>query len=1369
MKKITIILFLLISLVWWGKSAENPFYFSTLNLKDGLSQLSVFRIYQDSEGFMWFATRNGLNRYDGTTMKVYKHSSDDPNSLSNNHLKSITGDKDGYLWIGAINGVSRLDLRTDQIKTYKGQAFEGLSHRTSVWINDLFIDSENRLWVASQTGLFLYSPDTDDFKRFNPKELESHNYYVKTYQDTQGNLLFGSGGGLFIFNADLEFVARYSMNNTDTDVMLTGNYITAIYESEPGCYWVGTREHGLNKVDHRNGRVTRFTSLNSKLGNDHIREITSYNGQIIVGSWDGLILIDPRTDEITRYTNYDEKKGGLNHFSVYSLFVDNNHTLWVGTYSGGVSFYNPLNSRFQRLDPKGSTNLFFGIFGSMDYQEDHTLWIASEGGGLLELDLQTKRFTNHLLEPGAKMINDINIIKSVMVEGDTVWCGTQRGTIYQFNTRTQRFSLFYNYNKNISIYKIERGHDGSLWTATTDNPGFVQLIRDGNKVRAAETNVPIASARCFLELRENVFLIGTHLAGLVLYDKKTGTLTRYNSNQTSPYYFPNEYITGLVKESSGTVWVATHGGGLCLFDEKRGLIEHLTVNDGLSDDNICSVIRGKDGKLWLSTGQGISSFDPDTREFTNYTDRNEIGSNEFTIIGGICLPDGEIYFSGSEEILSFDPQKLVYNTEIPPVAFTSLTVNNAEIKPGDSSPLLKENINHIAEITLKANQNNFSIGYVALNYLFPYQNRYAYKLDGYDTDWNYVGNRKEAFYTNLKPGKYVFHVKAANNDGLWNQEGKSVALYIRTPLWQTPWAITLYILVFLLIVSSFSYYLYRKRQLEHDLQEKQKEQERQEEFHQSKIRMFTNFSHELRTPLTLILSPLEEILQHVELGGGLKRSIPLIYNNAQRLLLLVNQLMDLRKDQTGSLQLRISNDNLYLFVQEIYIAFNQIAERNRIRFQLEASDTQINGWFDRSLLEKVLFNLLSNAFKHTVAGESVTIHLHTYNSAELQERMPEDYMQLMKNKGDTFAYITVEDTGGGISEQEKQHIFSPFFQGKNERDPNVAGTGIGLSLVLSIVKLHQGVIWLEDNQPKGSVFRVVIPVSYSVYKDEQIVEEKQSPMISSGVNEIKDIQDWEPLKQRYQILLAEDNTEVREYIRQRLEPYFEVLEADNGVSALNQITEVLPDLVISDIMMPQMDGLTLCSTIKQDIRTSHIPVIIITAKSMVIHIKEGFQSGADDYIVKPFNMEVLLYRVRAILKSRERLRELYGKKFSLESLGIETTSADELFMKKFFEVIETHITNPGLNVDFLCQEIGMGRASFYRKLKAITDLSPIELIRNKRLEIAARLLMETDMTVSEISYQVGFNSNTYFATCFKEQYSLSPTEYVQMQKDSQTQ
>ncbi|KAA6343139.1 Sensor histidine kinase TodS, partial [termite gut metagenome] len=1266
---------------------------------------------------------------------------------------------------GTMNGLNRLNLQTNQITRYNQDAFSSSNEHKNVWITDLYIDKQENLWIAANKGLYIYQSDANAFQVIDPDGELHQKHIVSIKQDSRGNMLIGTmQDGLYIYDENRQFVHQYKKDNSKES--LTGNYITAIYEDLQGYYWIGTRQSGLNKIDKSSGMVSSFTTHNSHIGNEYIRNIIEYEGNLVLCTWDGLTILNPQTNLFSRYTNYEKEKGGLNHFSVYSTYVDKANTFWVGTYSGGVSYSNPINNRFQFHNPKTESNISFGILGAMDFQEDHTLWIASEGGGLLSLDRKTNKFSHYLIEPHSKTWSDHNIIKSVMVEDNLIWCGTQKGTLYKFDTHTKTFSLFYSFQKNISIYTIIRSLDGTLWVGTTDNDGLVRFTKNNKKVEtflADSTPVTIPSIRNFLELRKNVFLIGTHLDGLFLLDMNKGTLVRYNPQLENGYNLYNEYVTSIVKDPFDRIWIGTYGGGFCLYNEKEGIKEHYTIAEGLSDDNICSAVWGLDNKLWLSTGNGISSFEPSTKQFVNYTDRNEIEINEFSIKGGIRLSNNEFFFSGSHGLLSFCPEQLTQNTFIPPVIFTSLAVNNKTIAPEDESHILSEKVYSASEIILKPNQNNFSITYVALNYLYPYQNTYAYKLEGYDKDWNYVGNRQEAFYTNLAPGYYTFQVKASNNDGIWNEVGKSVSIHILTPVWQTWYAYLIYILAFLAIFYTVYRYLYIKRKLERDLIEKQKEQQREEESHQARIRMFTNFSHELRTPLTLIISPLEEILQRVDLSNSIKGTLQMVHNNTQRLLLLVNQLMDLRKNQSGNMQLRITNGNLYQFIQEIYIAFNQIAEKNQILFNLYSDTAKIDGYFDRSLLEKIVFNLLSNAFKHTQQGDSVSIHLQECTLKQIYDLFPNKPVTGLNTHADKYVCLEVKDTGKGINDSEKPFIFSPFYQGKNEMEQNRTGTGIGLSLVLSILKLHQGVIWVEDNQPKGSVFRLLIPIDQSIYSREQIITETSTLPIIQEENTIEEPETI-ALKHRYLILVVEDNDEVRRYVKQRLEPYFDVLEADNGVKAFGIIEETLPDLVISDIMMPQMDGLQLCALIKQDIRTGHIPVIIITAKSMIMHIKEGFQCGADDYVVKPFNMDVLLYRIRNILAARERLKELYGKRFSLESLGIETTSIDERFMQKFFEIIEKHIANSELNVGVLCKEIGMGRASFYRKLKAITGLSPIDLIRNKRLEIAAKMLTDTDMTISEISFKVGFNSNTYFTTCFRTLYGISPTEYIQQQK-----
>lgn len=772
-------------------------------------------------------------------------------------------------------------------------------------------------------------------------------------------------------------------------------------------------------------------------------------------------------------------------------------------------------------------------------------------------------------------------------------------------------------------------------------------------------------------------------------------------------------------------------------------------------------MEDKNSNIWFSSNNGISRFNPATDEIYTYK-VNSTGVLEFTPHSGTALADGSIAFSASNGFITFRPEDMHLTPQQSPLVFTNLTVNNNQIVPEGADGILKTTVDDTQTINLNYNQNNISIRYSALNYTDAGFNQYAFRLKGYENKWNYVGNRREAFYNNLDPGKYTFEVKASNNDGVWNDEIRRLDIVIAPPLWGTWYAYLFYIIVIAGTITLIMYYLIKKRDLEQALQYKSLEQQRAEEFHQTKLRMFTNFSHELRTPLMLILAPLQELLDRNDLNTTIKNKLNLIYNNSQRLSLLVNQLMDLRKSQAGKLHLKIAKDEMCSFMQEIYSAFNQIAISKDIDFSYECTEERIAAWYDKSLLEKVVFNLLSNAFKYTPANGKVTLMLKKL----LKTNLPPEKAQYLPH-GEKFVHIIVNDTGKGIPESEMTNIFAPFYQIQDGRSKDKVGTGIGLSLTQSIVELHHGTIWVENNADGGAAFHVILPIDKSDYQEDEIDKDAANRVVVDVIPSASEPEQFE-LEKKYTVLLVEDNEEVRAYVKECLEPYFTVLEAGDGNTAFDIVADKYPDIVVSDIMMPGKDGLELCQEIKQDLRTGHIPVILMTARSMVMQIKEGFSSGTDDYIVKPFNMDVLILRIKNILISREKLRSLYGKKFSPEALGIEIVSSNDRFTQKFFEVIEQNISNPDLNIELLCKEIGLSRTNLYRKLKAITDLSPVELIRNKRMEIAAKLLVQSDVTVSEVSTYVGFNSHAYFTQCFKAVYGTSPTEFLAEHKKSTT-
>lgn len=932
--------------------------------------------------------------------------------------------------------------------------------------------------------------------------------------------------------------------------------------------------------------------------------------------------------------------------------------------------------------------------------------------------------------------------------------------------------MYHQYPIEYSIYSIIRDHNGVLWVGGASTEFGLTCFVNDSLVTTFYNNVdePIyfSNVRCILEEEDGVFLLGSTAEGLLRFDTHKKQLTKYsNEASVEKYRIPNNYISAIVRTKSGEIWVSTYGGGIFQLDESKAIQRIMTVREGLLDNNICTLVESSDQRLWMSTVNGLIMFDPAKDEVRNYHRHNGIDIREFTLHSGIALPDGSLCFAGSNGFVTFHVEAMDKNNNIPPVVLEQLSVNNHPVKVGDESAILDKVLDGMETIRLAYNENNFSITYQALNYIYATQNQYAYKLEGYDTDWNYVGERNSAFYTNLSPGKYVFRVKASNNDGVWNEEGRSLAIVVQPPLWRTWYAYLFYVIALAAIIYGILYYVNIKRNLEAGLKMKQLEKQKQEEFHQAKIRLFTNFSHELRTPLMLIITPFEELVKRVDIPAELHDKLSIIYKNAQKLLLLVNQLMDLHKNQAGSMDLKVSEGDICEYIKEIYYAFNQIALTNEVKFTLNCTPKTINGWFDKSLLEKVVFNLLSNAFKYTASGESVLMEV---SEVTLKELDPKRIDGLYKDENSQYVILKVKDSGKGIEEGEADKIFTPFYQIPETSGINLSGTGIGLSLVYTIVQLHRGVIYVDHTETKGACFVVILPVSRSAFSEEQI-ESREIDKIAEITN-TEDISVSLPVTEnkdqpKYKILLVEDDKDVRDYLKKSLEAEYIVIEAADGVRAYEKVVQDFPDLVLSDIMMPKRDGLELCTMIKNDIRVGHIPVILMTARSMVVHIKEGFQAGADDYIVKPFNMDVLQTRIRSLLASREQLKKLYGKRFSPDVMGIEVKSADERFSQKLFDVIEKNISNEKLDVELLCTEIGISRANLYRKLKSITELSPMELIRNKRLEMAAKLLKESEMNVSEIASHLGFNSHSYFSNSFKTFYGCTPTEFVQMKNNQE--
>lgn len=804
--------------------AERTNYLYSFNsdLNEGISQLSVMDIYQDSKGYLWFATKNGLNRFNGKEYVIYRREDGNEQSLSGNSIASVTEDQDGYLWVGTNNGLNRIDLNTDRIKRYNSGA-NGLTQSS---ITKVYSDAAGYLWVGTWGGLYRFNREEDRFERILLDNNLEDISVSALFEDSAGRYWIGTRDkGVYLCDNQMNIISHFTRESKN--MPLNNNNITSIYEDTQKQIWIGSK-YGLNKVNLRENEVLSFTSENSKLSNNTVRCLVEWEGKLLVGTFDGIFALDPESGQIVKVAGYDDINHSLSHYSVYAFCVDHDYTLWVGTFAGGINYLNKFTNRFVLHRPEDELNIRTGIYGAITYESPSDLWIATEGYGLLNYNYQTNTSHYYLIDPSAHFAFNTNIIKSVFYEDGYVWCGTTKGEIYKFNIRTKTFSLYHKYPVEYSIYSIIRDRKGNLWVGGASTEFGLTCFVNDLLVTTFTNNVDepfyLSNVRCILEEEDGVLLLGSTADGLLRFDTNKKQLTKYSNEATvESYRIPNNYISAIVRTKSGEIWVSTYGGGIFQFDKTEHVKRVMTAGDGLLDNNICSLVESSDRKLWMSTVNGLIMFDPVGGEVRNYHRHNGIDIREFTLHSGIALPDGNLCFAGSNGFVTFQVAAMDKNENIPSVVLEQLSVNNRPIEVGDESGILDKVLDSMDTIRLLYNENNFSITYQALNYIYSTQNQYAYKLEGYDADWNYVGGRNSAFYTNLSPGKYVFHVKGSNNDGVWNEQGRSLTIIVQPPLWRTWYAYLFYVIALAVISYVILHYVNIKRNLEAGLKLKQLE------------------------------------------------------------------------------------------------------------------------------------------------------------------------------------------------------------------------------------------------------------------------------------------------------------------------------------------------------------------------------------------------------------------------------------------------------------------------------------------------------------------------------------------------------------------
>lgn len=1341
-------------------------HFTHLSGEQGLSNSTIEAIFQDSQGFIWIGTRDGLNRYDGHEMMVYRNAPSDSSSLSNSYIRCIYEDHEHHLWVGTINGLNRLNRENNDFIRYQHQDADihSLSNNT---VTSLLEDRNGRLWVATAGGgLNLLDNTTGRFFHF-PQEL----HILCMHIDRSGQIWIGSATGLSLFHPETGAFTHY---NNPALTNGSGNSIIAIQEDRQGNLWLGTEDDGLYLYDPLQKTVTRFGHSDkapSSLGNNMIKcMLVDQKGRLWAGGINGgLNLFNAPKSSFFRYEYEPGNNASLSQRTVSALFEDRQGNLWVGTHRGGINIYSPGTEKFKlyRQDPSPNSLSYNDV---KTFCEDNkgNIWIGTDGGGL-DLFLRDKHiFQHYRYDPFNDKSIGSNAVLDVMQDREgNIWVSTWGGGLNRFDRTTHQFTRFLNNpadNNSISsnfVQKTFEDYEGNIWVATyygglnlfNQKTGqFTRLVQDPS----GKTSLSGKNIVSLHEDKEGRIWIGTDDGGLNCYHQGTRHFTHYfNKGQPVPD------LRIIFSDSKGRLWVGQKG--LYLLDAARDSFRLYTDLGGLSNEFIKGITEDEQGNLWIATSNGLTQFNPDTYAFKKYNTGDGLQDLEFEANAFLKTRDGEMYFGGINGFNCFYPGTIRANPFIPPVYITGFQLSNKKMNPGEEGSPLQKDISLTNEIRLSYRQSTFSFAFAALNYTIPENNQYAYKLENLDKDWNYVGKEKKAIYTNLSPGEYIFRVKASNNDGVWNEEGASIRVIITPPFWRTGWFI--FLLGILVMAGLYAFYKFRTRLKLRELEEKKRE-----EIRQVQLQFFTNISHEFRTPLSLILGPLEKLLRE-QTHPSLSRYYQAMHRNAQRLLSLINELMDFGKLESGALKLSVQKGNLHSFLDEIGEEFRDWAIQKEIDFTLHlpepnhpsdrpASDT----WFDRQVLEKIVLNLLHNSFKYTKSGGSITLEL--LSSMEgFQPSFDNELILTNDFRGTSYAYIRVADNGIGISRDSIHHLFERYYRITDSH----LGSGVGLAFVKSLALLHKGDVYVHSTRLKGTEIIIGIPIGEQDYRKE---EKRVAALTQPGVR----LEGFAPpptpgslyppetpgsLPPVESILLVEDNDELRHFLKESLSPHYQVMEAADGKEGLARAREIPPGLIISDVIMPGMNGFELCRLIKQDIDTSHIPFLILTARTNLTAQVEGMDAGADYYFAKPLNMELLLLTIRNRFDQDRRLRERYTRDSHAEAMELVHSEKDKQFMHRLLQVIDTQLVNPDFDIEYLCQEMGMSRTKLYQKIKSISQQSIGDFIRTIRLKKAVQIMTHEDTTLTDVMYRIGIQTQSYFTKAFKKEFGKTPTQFMQ--------
>lgn len=1310
-----------------AQSVEEHYYFKNLSIRNGLSQNTVNAILQDRKGFMWLGTKDGLNRYDGLSFRKFKHDAANPRSIGNSFITSLYEDFNGNIWVGTDAGVYIYYPEKEAFEEFDCQSLEKTRIERSVSM--IAGDKQGRVWIAVEAqGMFCYDARQKLLRNYPLSEISSN---IKCFTfDSDGTLWLGFyGDGLYYSKDNLATVHPYG-SPEDGKREFEGGVITKIVQGNYNCLYIGSVKEGVSELNLTSGQVRNLLAIDESGESIFCRDLLPYSdNELWIGTESGIYIYNLRTAQFIhlRASLYDSYS--LSDNAIYALYKDREEGLWIGSYFGGVDYYPRQYTYFAKYYPKNIANSLHGKrVREFCRADDGTLWIGTEDGGLNHFNPKTKEF--HFFEPSAGFTN----IHGLCMDGSHLWVGTFSKGIRVIDTRTGMVLRTYteghtphSLNDN-SIFSICRTSAGEIYLGT-----LFGLLRY-NRTQDNFDRIPELNGKFVYDIKEDSYgnlWLATYANGAYCYDVSVRRWKNYVFDAEDEKSLPYDKVLSVFEDSYRQIWLTTQGGGFCLFHPDTETFTRYGLKDGLPNDVVYQIVEDDDRFLWLTTNNGLVRFDPKTMEMKVFSTANGLPTNQFNYRSGFKDEAGNIYLGSINGFVAFDPRTFAENRQVPAVAITDFLLFNKEVPVGETDSPLKSSITFSDKVVLTADQNSFSFRIAALSYQAPRMNKLMYKLEGFDEGWLTIGESPLVTYSNLGYGDYVFKVKASNSDGVWNEQETSLHLSILPPFYLSGWAYCFYVLFFMGCLVCVIFYFKRRNYRKQHRQMEMLEQEKEREVYHAKIDFFTNVAHEIRTPLTLIKGPLENIILKKEVDSETKEDLYIMKQNTERLLNLTNQLLDFRKTETRGFRLNFTECDVVAVLRETYLRFTSLAKQKGLDFILELPQECFMADVNQEALTKIISNLLNNGVKYAST-----------------------YLRIFLETDEKVFHIRTFNDGEMIPDTMKEEIFKPFVR-LDKEDEVTTGTGIGLALSRSLAELHQGSLMMEKGE-EVNCFCLTLPVNQDSTITLSAENVSQVEENSCGwEQEETDTKEKKPM-----ILVVEDNPDMLAFVRKQLTTEYSVLTAMNGIEALAALDNHYVNLVVSDVMMPQMDGFELCKTIKSDLSYSHIPVVLLTAKTNIQSKIEGLELGADAYIEKPFSVEYLLANISSLIHNREKLRQTFAKSPFVAANTMALTKADEEFIWKLNDIIQANLHNPEFSMEDMADALKMSRSSFYRKIKGVLDLSPNEYLRLERLKQAAQLLKEGKSRVNEICYTVGFNSPSYFSKCFLKQFGVLPKDFI---------